>query len=154
MKQKKLIIDIINYIDSNIYTKISIDTLSSVFFFNKDYIMRLFKRELGITINQYINYKRVFLSLPYLENSNDSMLYIALNNGFYSLEYYSEMFKNIIGISPSKYRDYYKFRKNVDLDTFYKINNNKINLTNIIKNIDNYKRIIVKKDVLKLSIFK
>ena len=154
MKQKKLIIDIINYIDSNIYTKISIDTLSSVFFFNKDYIMRLFKRKLGITIIQYINYKKVYLSLPYLENSNDSILYIALNNGFYSLEYYSEMFKNIMGISPSKYRDYYKFRKNVDLDTFYKINNNKINLTNKIKNIDSYKRIIVKKDVLKLSIFK
>lgn len=154
MKQKKLIIDIINYIDTNIYTKICIDSISNEFFFNKDYIMRLFKKELGITINQYINYKKVYLSLPYLENSNDSILYIALNNGFYSLEYYSEMFKNIMGISPSKYRDYYKYRNNIDLDTFYKINNNKINLDNKMKFIDNYKRIIVKKDVLILSIFK
>ena len=154
MKQKKLIIDIIKYIDTNIYTKISIDSISNEFFFNKDYIMRLFKKELGITINQYINYKKVYLSLPYLENSNESILYIALNNGFYSLEYYSEMFKNIMGISPSKYRDYYKYRNNIDLDTFYKISNNKINLDNKMKFIDNYKRIIVKKDVLKLSIFK
>ena len=154
MKQKKLIIDIINYIDSNIYTKISIDIISNEFFFNKDYIMRLFKRELGITIIQYINYKKVYLSLPYLENSNDSILYIALNNGFYSLEYYSEIFKSIIGVSPSKYRDYYKYRNNVDIDTFYKINNNIIKLDNKIRFINDYKTIIVKKDVLKLSIFK
>ena len=153
MKQKKLIIDIINYIDSNIYTKISIDNISNEFFFNKDYIMRLFKRELGITINQYINYKRIYLSLNSIENSNDSILYIALKYGFYSLEYYSEMFKKIIGISPSKYRDYYKYRNNVDLDTFYKINNNIIKLDNKIKYINNYKSIIVRKDVLKLSIF-
>ncbi len=85
LKQKKLIIDIINYIDSNIYTKISIDNISNEFFFNKDYIMRLFKRELGITINQYINYKRIYLSLNSIENSNDSILYIALNYVFYSL---------------------------------------------------------------------
>ena len=154
MKQKKLIIDIINYIDSNIYTKISIDNISNEFFFNKDYIMRLFKRELGITINQYINYKRIYLSLNSIENSNDSILYIALNYGFYSLEYYSEMFKNIIGVSPSKYRDYYKYRSNIDLDTFYKINNNIIKLDNKIKFINEYKSIIVRKDVLKLSIFK
>ena len=154
MKQKKLIIDIINYIDTNIYTKISIDSISNEFFFNKDYIMRLFKRELGITINQYINYKRVYLSLNALESTGESILYIALNNGFYSLEYYSEMFKKIIGISPSYYREFHKYRFNIDLDTFYSVNNNKIRLVNIIKFIDNYKRIVVRKDVLKLSIFK
>ena len=64
------------------------------------------------------------------------------------------MFKNIIGVSPSKYRDYYKYRSNIDLDTFYKINNNIIKLDNKIKYINEYKSIIVRKDVLKLSIFK
>ena len=77
MKQKQLIIDIINYIDTNIYTKISIDGISNEFFFNKDYIMRLFKKELDITINQYINYKKVYLSLNALENTNDSILNIG-----------------------------------------------------------------------------
>ena len=154
MKQKKLIIDIINYIDTNIYTKINIDIISNEFFFNKDYIMRLFKKELNITINQYINYKRIYLSLPYLENTNNSILYIALNNGFYSLEYYSEIFKKIIGISPLNYRNYYKYRNNIDIDSFYNINNNIINLYKKIEFINNYKKTIIKKDVLKLSIFK
>ena len=154
MKQKKLIIDIINYIDTNIYTKINIDIISNEFFFNKDYIMRLFKKELNITINQYINYKRIYLSLPYLENTNNSILYIALNNGFYSLEYYSEIFKKIIGISPLNYRNYYKYRNNIDINSFYNINNNIINLYKKIEFINNYKKTIIKKDVLKLSIFK
>ena len=46
----ELIIKILNYIDECLYTKISIDELSSIYYFNKDYIMRLFKKELGITI--------------------------------------------------------------------------------------------------------
>ena len=154
MKQKELIIKIINYIDENIYTKISIDNLSSVFYFNKDYIMRLFKRELGITINNYINYKRVYLSLSDLENSNNTILYVGLNNGFYSLEYFSEIFKKIIGVSPSIYRNYYKYRKDINEEEFYLINNKKNQLINKIEEINKYKTIIKSKDVLVLSIFK
>ena len=42
--QRKLIIEILNYIDNNIYKKITISEISRIFYFNKDYIMRLFKR--------------------------------------------------------------------------------------------------------------
>ena len=58
MNQRKLIIEILDYIDSNIYKKITIEELSRIFFYNKDYLMRLFKREIGLTIFEYINSKK------------------------------------------------------------------------------------------------
>ena len=99
---------ILVYIDNNIYAKISLDELSRIFYFNKDYIMRVFKKELGITIIDYINKKRIYDSLKELETS-DTILKIALEHGFTSQEYYTEMFNKIMEVNPLTYR---KFTKN------------------------------------------
>ena len=56
MFSNDLIIQILIYIENNLYKKISIDELSITFHYNKDYIMRLFKKEIGYTIIDYINH--------------------------------------------------------------------------------------------------
>ena len=151
---KNLIISILEYIDNNLYIKISIDELSKRFFYNKDYIMRVFKNELNITIFEYINYKKVYMSLDDLIYTNDSILSIALRCGFSSQEYYSEIFKKIIGINPSTYRKFYKYRNILDINLANRINENVIKLDNTMNYIDNYRKTVKRKDVLVLSIFK
>ena len=73
MNQRKLIIEILNYIDNNIYKKITISEISRIFYFNKDYIMRLFKREIGLTIFEYINSRKIYLSLSSYKNEKYSI---------------------------------------------------------------------------------
>ena len=154
MKKKELITNILDYLDTNLYTKISINQISKIFFFNKDYIMRVFKNELNITIFEYINYKKVYMSLDDLIYTNDSILSIALRSGFSSQEYFSEIFKKIIGINPSTYRKFYKYRNILDIDLANRINENVIKLDNIMNYIDNYRKTVKRKEVLVLSIFK
>ena len=67
--------------------------------------MKTFKKELGISIVTYINYLKVLRSLSYF-NNDDSILKIALCNGFNSLEYFSEIFKTFLGVSPITYKKY------------------------------------------------
>ena len=55
MHSKKLICDILEYIDNNINKEITIEELSNIFYFDKYYIMKLFKKELKITVINYIN---------------------------------------------------------------------------------------------------
>ena len=62
------------------------DELSNQFYFNKDYIMRLFKKEIHTTISDYINKKRIFQSLPDLQLTTNSILSIGLKHGFTSLD--------------------------------------------------------------------
>ena len=50
MFSNDLVCDILEYIDNNLYCEISIDLLSSIFCYDKYYIMKLFKRETGISI--------------------------------------------------------------------------------------------------------
>lgn len=105
MFSNELVCEIIEYINKNINKEITIDELSSIFYFNKTYIMKRFKKEMGITIHSYINHIRIYNSL--LEfNNNSYILNIALRNGFNSLEYFSETFKNIMGVSPSIYKKF------------------------------------------------
>jgi AraC-like DNA-binding protein len=101
----ELVNNILDYIDTNLDNEINIDTLSNVFNYDKFYIMKLFKRELGISIVTYINFIKVLNSLNYYE-CDESILKIALSNGFNSLEYYSEVFKSFLGVSPTIYKKY------------------------------------------------
>ena len=44
MYSNDLVINLLNYIDNNINKKITMDELSHIFYFNKDYLMRIFKK--------------------------------------------------------------------------------------------------------------
>ena len=63
MFSNPLVLNILDYLDLNLFRKVTINELSNTFHFNKDYLMRLFKKEIGTTIIDYMNYKRIFSSL-------------------------------------------------------------------------------------------
>lgn len=101
---------IIEYLNKNINEKISIDDLSKKFNYDRFYLMHLFKKQFNITIIDYLNKIRIYNSLNDLKKEK-SILNVALNNGFISQEYYTETFKNILGINPSQYRSILKNNK-------------------------------------------
>ena len=139
MYSNNLICDILEYIDTFLNTKISVNELEKKFFYNRYYIMKLFKKEIGVTLFSYINKLKVYNSLSDLNNTNTLLIRIALNNGFYSLEYFSEIFKKEIGISPQKYRKIIN-NKYLRDDEFIDVTNNIINIKNIIDYCNKYKR--------------
>ena len=155
MFSNDLVIKILNYIDSNLYKKISVDELATVFHYNKDYIMRVFKREIHCTIVDYINKKRIFNSLDSYKFSNLSILNISINYGFYSQEYYCEIFHKIIGVSPTTYHKFITYRGSVSLDNVNTIQTNLAKLDYEMRNITSYLSNIPPASTVKvLSIFK
>lgn len=140
MYSNDLVCDIINYINQNIKNKINIQNIADDFYFNRFYIMKLFKKELGISINEYINKKRIYDSLTQIKNTNDSFLTVALDNGFNSLEYFSESFKNVIGTSPRTYKKFTYFIIKTTENQTDIIRKNLLKLQVLIEKIDKYKR--------------
>ena len=151
MRSNELIFKILVYIDNNIFTKVTLDGLAHTFHYNKYYIVKLFKKEIGYTLIDYINKLKIYYSLKLLNNSDYSILKIAIDNGFYSLEYYSETFKKEIGVSPKKYQKMLADRL-LDQRTISKI----LEIMNLVKYkneyISNYNNNA--KKTLVLSIFK
>ena len=154
MYSNDLICDVLEYIDSFVYTKITIEDFEHHFFYNRYYIMKLFKKEIGITIFDYINKKRIDSSINEINNNNNLLIKVAINNGFYSLEYFSEMFKKEIGVSPRQYRkliiNRYEYNENLEL-----VISNIIKIKNIIAYTNKYKENKKRKNmpVKKRSIF-
>ena len=102
-----LISQICKYLTDNINEEITDDIIADTFHYNKFYLIRKFKEYTGFSINEYVNECRVYNSTNTLIFTDRTILNIALNNGFNSLEYYSEKFKDVIGVSPLKFRKIY-----------------------------------------------
>lgn len=92
------------YILENINDDISMEKLENIFYYNKCYLIRLFKMCTGYTIKEFINTVKVLKTINPLVFTDDTILKIALCNGFNSQEYYSEKFKEVIGVSPLSFR--------------------------------------------------
>ena len=154
MYSNELVIKILNYLDNNINKKITMDELSRMFYFNKDYLMRVFKKELDITIMDYINKRRIYNSLEETRTTDDMMIKVALNNGFASQEYFSEMFTKIIGVNPLTYRKFTRVNSQISDDVLRTIRSNLTDISNTLKIIDRYKLNVPTREVKKMSFFR
>lgn len=156
MCSNNLICNILEYIDNNINSKISIEDLENKFFYNRYYIMKLFKKEMNMTIIEYINSLKMYNAIIQIKNTDYNLLNVALKCGFNSLEYFSETFKKVTKISPQKAKLYFsgkKYLKEKDID---KINLSLINLYELNSKKNKYLSNRKPKEnyIKKLSIFK
>ena len=139
MYSNELVCNILDYLDENINTIISIDMISSIFCYDKTYVMKRFKKELGISIVNYMNAIKIYNSLKYFKN-DDSILKISIESGFNSLEYYSEMFKKVIGVSPMTYKQFTRYDVRVLADEVSTIINSLVKLDELRNRIMFYRR--------------
>ena len=137
MFSNELVCNILDYIDTNIDVEIKIDTLANIFYFNRTYIMKKFKKELVISIINYINMKKIYNSLKYFKD-NKSILEIALRSGFNSQEYYTEMFRNILNVSPLTYKKYINYIVKLDIKEIETIQKKLIEIEILLNSITKY----------------
>lgn len=92
------------YLDTHFQEKITLDELSSKFYINKFYLSRVFKKEYGVSIMSYVLQNRITKAKQLLRFSDKTLTAIALEVGFPEPYYFSRIFKQLEGISPSEYR--------------------------------------------------
>lgn len=93
-----------DYLDNNYTSKISLDSLASMFYINKFYLTRVFKEQFGQSVNSYVIDKRITHAKQLLRFSDMSMEEISSDCGFFDANYFARMFKKVEGISPGAFR--------------------------------------------------
>lgn len=94
----------IDYIYDNLHEKISLDDLASIAGLSTSYISKLFHSEVGITIAQYIQNKKIEVARNLLMFTEYSTSDIANYLQFSSESYFIAVFKKTCGITPKKFR--------------------------------------------------
>ena len=103
-----LIENIKNYISSNSEFNISIIDIAKMFHYNPSYLGRLFKKETGLSCNEYINLCRIRKAKYRLSNTNLNCVHISTEIGFNNITYFNRMFKNHTNMTPLEYRTSFK----------------------------------------------
>ncbi|MBE9190961.1 helix-turn-helix transcriptional regulator [Gloeocapsopsis crepidinum LEGE 06123] len=96
---------IINYIHSNLEQELSLDELASIAQISKYYLIRLFKRAMGVTLHRYVTTCRIEKAKQLLAQRNLSIVEICHLVGFQSQSHFTDLFHRYIGVTPKVYRD-------------------------------------------------
>lgn len=96
------------YIDAHYKEEIRRDDLSEMVFLNTDYMSRIFKKEVGVSISSYILQKRVEEAKKLLSQSNLPINTVSIYVGYSNFSYFTKMFKENTGYSPLEYRRKFK----------------------------------------------
>ena len=102
--KKMSVVDVKEYLDENYATRITLDELSKAFYINKYYLTRVFKEQYGVSITAYLQSLRITHAKQLLRFSNKTVEEIGLECGLGQLNYFSRVFKEVEGVSPSTYR--------------------------------------------------
>ena len=95
----KRISDIIMYINEHLSEKITLDFLSEKFFINKYHLCKIFKKNTGYTLSQYINHKRILL-VRELHAGGQSLLEASTNAGFNNYSHFYRLYVSKTGMTP------------------------------------------------------
>lgn len=95
---------VIGYIKANLNEKISIDSLSNKACMSKATFYRLFKRELGISPNDYILAEKMNRAKELLARPGNKIAAISYELGFSDSNYFIRAFKKIVGVTPGAFQ--------------------------------------------------
>ena len=103
-----LIQKVINHINLNLSSTLSLKSLSSMCFITPSYLSNLFKQETGTTLTDYINTQRIHRAARLLCASSRGVADVAEEVGILDVNYFTKIFKKTMGATPTVYRRVHK----------------------------------------------
>lgn len=104
-----IISTIIQFINLNVYKRLTIKEVSDYFNLSETKLRSLFKSEMGETIQTYI-IKRKVSEAKIMLKSNSTINEVALNLGFSDASHFSRTFKKYAGLTPKRYQQSLKIK--------------------------------------------
>ncbi len=101
LSQSVLTTKCINYLNSNLFKKITVEEIASNLCCSKSYLQHLFKKEMKTSISEYINIQKMSIAQVLL-NNNMTPMEVSDKLGFEYYSTFSSKFKKFYGVSPKR----------------------------------------------------
>lgn len=109
--ENSVILNVVKYINENYKSPLSLKMLAEREYISPTYLSTDFKRKTGVGFLEYVQALRIESAIKDLMNTNDSILKIALQNGFSNEKSFSNIFKKKYNQTPGQYRSKFKNEK-------------------------------------------
>jgi AraC-like DNA-binding protein len=91
------------YIENNL-TTVTPSSVAAYSGYNFPYFSKLFKKNVGVNLSEYINHKKLERASRLLIDTNKSIEEIGYDVGFNHKSYFHRMFKRHYGVTPEEFR--------------------------------------------------
>ena len=91
------------YLDQHYHAEMSLEQLADLVQLSPYYLLRLFKKEVGVTPHIYLTHRRIMVAKQLL-TAGHSIAEVAYHTGFVDQSHLTNRFKHIVGVTPGQYR--------------------------------------------------
>ncbi len=95
---------VVQYVNEHIGENLSLEVFSKLVNYSPYYVSRVFRKQTGITLSQYIITKRIDLAKTQLSSNEKPITEISRDLGFENYNHFYRTFLHYTGQSPSDYR--------------------------------------------------
>ena len=104
-KEKDLVVQIKKLITTKYNASFSVGDIAKCVGYDKSYLIRVFKKEVGLTPQQYILNEKVNCAKDLLTYTTSATLSnISVHAGFFDQSHFNRNFKGLFGTTPKKYK--------------------------------------------------
>lgn len=101
---RDIIPGIIDYIEKNASSQISMNEMAKKYFYSPAYFSRAFKKNFGVSFSAYVQSVRVQKVIELLDGTSMSVEEISERIGYHDKRELNRAFKNVTGTTPGEYR--------------------------------------------------
>lgn len=99
-----VVYQVVAYVSSHFRERVTLDKMATDLGISKYVLSRAFSKTFHRNFSQYLNDARINYAVSAIENTNDTLLDIAMESGFDSQRTFNRVFKDRFHMSPSEYR--------------------------------------------------
>ena len=100
--ENNLVHSVVEYINEHMLEDISLDEISSIHYVSKNHLCRIFKKQTGTTVVNYIIVRRIAEAKKFLSEGYD-VKETCEKCGFNDYSHFIRTFRNIVGVPPKQY---------------------------------------------------
>lgn len=106
-QKNSIVHELQRYIQQNLNRKLTREELSEYVHLNESYLSRLFHKETGMSLSDYILQERMKLAKVLISESDMPIYGIANQLCYDNFSYFAKMFKKVYNLTPQEYRKKY-----------------------------------------------
>jgi two-component system, response regulator YesN len=104
LKHPQVILKAVDFLQKNFQKKITLEEVSAYVNHSPSYFSTIFKSELKVSFNAYLNHLRIEQAKKLLLENEFTIVEISELVGYEDQSYFSRVFKKNTGTTPGKYR--------------------------------------------------